>query len=368
MASSILMSNSKSNSNCAKVAPAAELLSTITNSKSNPTSNSNETLVTENQALKVTNLLSAPPETAAAAPLAPTSAPPPHSIPPHSRTDGKPQATATKLNVIVTPSKPSQQMILVKEVQLPSSPSSSRSSTSNFSSKEAGRDHQVRVVGWKECKAVARTLAEAFKDDDVSFYSLRTDDSTHRSEAELWKLHVKTCEYVVAAHCMHGLVLSIGENHEGVALWMPPGRDYDDYWSIFRSGMWRLYYKLTKEGRRRYFHETFALAAHTKVDILGDRDPSSWYLTFLGTLPAARGLGYARKLVEYVTKIADATNAPCYLESSHPHNRKIYERFGFDFKRTVYLTRVNRGTAPIPWEIMVREPVVCTSVPTGKEA
>ncbi|KAF3926544.1 hypothetical protein AA313_de0201093 [Arthrobotrys entomopaga] len=104
------------------------------------------------------------------------------------------------------------------------------------------------------------------------------------------------------------------------------------------------------------------------MDILGDRDASSWYLTFLGTLPAARGLGYARKLVEYVTKMADATNAPCYLESSHPHNRKIYEKFGFDFKRQVHLTRVNRGTNPIPWDIMVREPVVCTSVPTGKEA
>lgn len=160
---------------------------------------------------------------------------------------------------------------------------------------------------------------------------------------------------------------------------MPPGKDYDDYWSIIRSGMWRLYYQLTKEGRRRYFEEIFGLAAHTKylqiwtdchwicsgtpippltpptlvqllafrvgpvsntyrrylylcelqstpqswnfenpnslicgrlafseeyrVDILGDRDASSWYLTFLGTLPAARGLGYARKLVEYVTRI-----------------------------------------------------------------
>ncbi|KAF3901502.1 hypothetical protein ABW20_dc0106134 [Dactylellina cionopaga] len=297
--------------------PAASLLSTITNSKPNPTSNSNCTLVIENQALKVTNLT---PDAAAVS----SDPPPPPPL------DVKPRAlTTTTLNVVIPPSKPplnvqqqQQKMILVREVSLPSPSSSSRSSTSNFSLKEAAQHHQVRVVGWKECKAVARTLAEAFKDDDVSFYFLRTDDAAHRSEADLWKLHVKTCEYVVAAHCMHGLVLSIGANHEGVALWMPPGKDYDDYWSILRSG----------------------------------------------TLPAARGLGYARKLVEYVTKIADATNVPCYLESSHPNNRKIYERFGFDFKRQVNLTRVNRGTSSIPWDIMVREPVVCTSVPTGKEA
>ncbi|KAF3926562.1 hypothetical protein AA313_de0202999 [Arthrobotrys entomopaga] len=204
------------------VAPAASLLSTITNSKPNPTSNSNCTLVIENQALKVTNLT---PDIAAA------SAPPPHPPSSHSAppSDAKSRAVnTTTLSVVIPPStstssKPPinnnvQQMILVKEVQLPS-PSSSRSSTSNFSSKEANQHHQVRVVGWKECKAVARTLAEAFRNDDVSFYFLRTDDAAHRSEAELWKLHVKVCEYVVAAHCMHGLVLSIGENHEGVALW-----------------------------------------------------------------------------------------------------------------------------------------------------
>jgi len=101
------------------------------------------------------------------------------------------------------------------------------------------------------------------------------------------------------------------------------------------------------------------------VDILGDRDASSWYLSYLGTLPAARGRGYARKLVEYVTTIADKSNAPCYLESSHLHNRKIYERFGFEYKRTVLL---KRGKVPVPMELMVRDPMVCTSVPTGKEA
>ncbi|KAJ6259272.1 hypothetical protein Dda_6171 [Drechslerella dactyloides] len=315
------MSKPKPNSNCAMATPAAGLMTTITNSKPNPTSNSNCTLVNETQVLKVTNLT---PDAASI----PT--PPPdhhHTRPPILPPSDvkRTSAVATNpLNVVVPPSKPPlnvSQMILVKEVSLPS-PSSSFSSASSRTSKESARNHQVRVVGWKECKAVARALAEAFKDDEVSFYWLRTEDAAHRTEAELYKLHVKICEYVVAAHCMHGLVLSIGENHEGVALWMPPGKDYDDYWSIFRSG----------------------------------------------TLPAARGLGYSRKLVEYVTKIADKTGAPCYLESSHLNNRKIYERFGFEFKRCVYLTRVNRGTAPIPLEIMVREPVVCTSVPTGKEA
>ncbi|KAF3207056.1 hypothetical protein TWF106_000484 [Orbilia oligospora] len=199
MASSILMSNSKQNSNCVPASPDVGLLSTITNSKPNPTSNSNCTLVTENQALKVTNLT---PDVASL------------------RTDVKPLSTTTNpappLHVVIPPSKP---MILVKEVSLPSPSSSHSSTSSDLSRKEAAKNHEVRVCGWKECKAIARSLAEAFRDDEVSFYWLRTDDATHRSETDIWKLHVKVCEYVVAAHCMHGLVLSIGENHEGVALW-----------------------------------------------------------------------------------------------------------------------------------------------------
>lgn len=73
----------------------------------------------------------------------------------------------------------------------------------------------------KDHKAAASSLARAFQDDEVSFYFLDTPDKrdVRRSDAATWKLHTKIMEYTVAAHCRKGLVLSIGENHEGVALW-----------------------------------------------------------------------------------------------------------------------------------------------------
>lgn len=79
----------------------------------------------------------------------------------------------------------------------------------------------VRQIGMKDHKAAASSLARAFQDDEVSFYFLDTPDKrdVRRSEAATWKLHTKIMEYTVAAHCRKGLVLSIGENHEGVALW-----------------------------------------------------------------------------------------------------------------------------------------------------
>lgn len=79
----------------------------------------------------------------------------------------------------------------------------------------------VRQIGLKESKAAAASLAKAFEGDEVAFYFLDTPDKkdSRRSTAATWKLHTKIMEYTVAAHCRKGLVLSIGENHEGVALW-----------------------------------------------------------------------------------------------------------------------------------------------------
>jgi hypothetical protein len=61
---------------------------------------------------------------------------------------------------------------------------------------------------------------------------------------------------------------------------------------------------------------------------------------------------------------------PTYLESSHPHNRVIYEKMGFRYIKSIYLCRDvgmeavlkegedgERGKG-IELEIMVREPVV----------
>lgn len=95
---------------------------------------------------------------------------------------------------------------------------------------------------------------------------------------------------------------------------MPPGQNMDDIMTIFKSGMWRLYYKFSNEGRKRFFNEFFPLLNSTKYSlsikfanwfcratVLAEREAQSWYLVYLGTRLNARGKGYARKLVEHVT-------------------------------------------------------------------
>lgn len=129
----------------------------------------------------------------------------------------------------------------------------------------------------------------------------------------------------------------------------------DDYLTLFRSGMWRLNYLLSPEGKKRFFTEFLPLLHDTKTQVLGaDRDATSYYLVYLGTRPSGRGQGYAREVVEYVTAMADAEGRACYLESSNVVNRGIYGRMGFEVRKQVYL---QRDWVLVELDIMVREPV-----------
>ena len=88
---------------------------------------------------------------------------------------------------------------------------------------------------------------------------------------------------------------------------MPPGSNMDDWYTILRSGMWRLNYKLSREGKTRFFTEFLPLLHDTKLEIMGDRDDDSWYLVYIGTKQAGRGKGYARKLIDHVTSMVSWT-------------------------------------------------------------
>jgi len=211
----------------------------------------------------------------------------------------------------------------------------------------------IRVVTAAEYRQAAACLAEAFGEDDVARYFVEVPDREHWTKEEKWALHVEILEYVTYAHILKGLVTTIGD-FEAVALWMPPGQNMDDYMTIFRSGMWRLNYRLSPEGKRRFFDEFLPLLHDTMHTTLGEREGEAWYLVYLGTKPAGRGKGHARKLIEHVTKLADDGGRPCYLESSNASNPPIYRKFGFEERRTIQLQRGGRN---IPLDIMVREPV-----------
>ncbi|KAL2356750.1 hypothetical protein BJ546DRAFT_832006, partial [Cryomyces antarcticus] len=211
----------------------------------------------------------------------------------------------------------------------------------------------VRLIAPEEYKEAAQCLAEAFAEDDVARYFVDTPDRAHWSEAQKWDLHVSILEYVTYAHILKGMALTVGPDYGCVALWMPPGQNMDDIWTVMRSGMWRLQYKLSPEGKKRFFQEFLPLLHDMKHSILGARDDDSYYLVYVGTKAKAQKNGYAKKLINYVTKKADEESRACYLESSNAINPIIYRKLGFEIARKIHL---QRGEANIELDIMVREP------------
>ncbi|KAI9871372.1 MAG: hypothetical protein M1830_002974, partial [Pleopsidium flavum] len=161
--------------------------------------------------------------------------------------------------------------------------------------------NDVRIVTKAEYRGAALCLAEAFVSDDVARYFIDTPDRAHWTDAEKWDLHLSIMEYVVYAHCLKGLVTTVGPNYDCVALCsingvptradvfneltmaklgcrMPPGKNMDDWCTILRSGLWRLKYRLSAEGKQRFFHEFLPLLHDTKHNVLAERDADSWYL------------------------------------------------------------------------------------------
>ncbi|KAK1759374.1 hypothetical protein QBC47DRAFT_104277 [Echria macrotheca] len=214
----------------------------------------------------------------------------------------------------------------------------------------------VRTVTMSECRQAAVSLAHAFADDDYAHYLVDPGDVADGaaiSPEDKWRLHVDIMAYAVAAHCLSGMVTTTGPDYDSVALWIPPGNSLDGWMTLLRSGMWRLYFTLSTEGRKRYFDEILPLLHDTKAAVLGDRDDDAWYLVYLGTKPNSQGRGYARRLLEDVMQRADEENRPMYLESSSPANNVYYARYGFEPQRDIFL---ERGKVPVKLTIMVREP------------
>lgn len=80
-------------------------------------------------------------------------------------------------------------------------------------------DEHIRIVPVSEYKKAALSLAEAFKEDEVARYFVDTPDRAHWTEEQKWELHCEILDYITYAHCLKGLVTTVGPDYGAVALW-----------------------------------------------------------------------------------------------------------------------------------------------------
>lgn len=86
---------------------------------------------------------------------------------------------------------------------------------------------RIRIVDAEDYKKAAHCLAESFLNDDLGQYFLHTGDGEFKGWTEKAReLHNKIYEYITYAHCLKGLVTTIGPDYDSVALWYAVGLSY----------------------------------------------------------------------------------------------------------------------------------------------
>ena len=79
---------------------------------------------------------------------------------------------------------------------------------------------RVQIVETENYKRAAECLAESFLGDEVARYFVHTDvHGFNVWTPETRKLHDEIFQYITYAHCLRGLVTTIGPNYDCVALW-----------------------------------------------------------------------------------------------------------------------------------------------------
>jgi len=165
----------------------------------------------------------------------------------------------------------------------------------------------VRVATAEDREAVGLVLARAFASDPVLRWMLPTNERDVR-------LFRAMARY---AHPTPGWADLALDGHEpvGAALWDPPGFQHSlrqklvGYPAMLRAmGL----------GLRRGMLMESVFTRHRP-------DGRFWYLGQLGASPQGKGVGSA--LLEHRLASCDG---PSYLESSHPANIPLYERFGYE--------------------------------------
>ncbi|EAQ88021.1 hypothetical protein CHGG_04640 [Chaetomium globosum CBS 148.51] len=162
------------------------------------------------------------------------------------------------------------------------------------------------------------------------------------TEEDKWRLHVDILTYTVASHCMSGLVKVVGAECDAVALWGLPGKHLDSWWTQLRSGMWRMYFQLSPEGRKRYFDEIVPPPARRQSPgPSADRENDAW-------IPGlSRHQAQLRRAADTLPKLLAG-----YDGAGSQANNAYYEKFGFEVKQDVFL---ERGPVPVRLSIMARK-------------
>lgn len=163
-------------------------------------------------------------------------------------------------------------------------------------------------------------LSRAFHTDPLWVTVIR--DSERRPEM-LATMFTGLTKTTIASHGMAERTLLM----EGVALWLPPGRDIG-LWAMVRSGlaMPRFVRSLPKQDRKRMMAVLRQIGERRKTLM----PEPHWYVSAVGVDPQHQGKGFGSALMRHGVSRADRGDTPIYLETEAEENVGFYQHLGFE--------------------------------------
>lgn len=180
---------------------------------------------------------------------------------------------------------------------------------------------------------VATAFADAFRDDPVFAWLIppgtaRRDDKLRTFFASMARSYLRRDKHVYV----------VGDG-QAAAMWSAPGA-----WTLPFSEMLRE----TPSALKAFGGNTFrAVRTQLQVESKHPKDPTHWYLGYLGTRSDSQGQGIGSAMLREVLEPADAAGVPAYLESSNERNLTLYRRHGFEVVEEVRAL----GAGPTIWRM-----------------
>lgn len=196
----------------------------------------------------------------------------------------------------------------------------------------------VRDATRSDIPELARVLGRAFDDDPVMEWMWPDPADRRRGLPRMFAAFTRYHHLGLG-----GVeIVDDGPGVVGATLWDPPEHWRQSGWTqlVMMPSILRAFGR--RAGVARTVGETME-AAHP--------EEPHWYLSTIGTDPAARGAGHGRALLRSRLDRCDAEHAPAYLESSKESNVPYYQRFGFEVTGEIVIP----GGGPTLWA-MWREP------------
>jgi len=184
---------------------------------------------------------------------------------------------------------------------------------------------ELYLLKKQDVELATKVLTKAFHEDPLVKLIYPNEEERKRLTPVLWR-------FITKDGIFYGEVYSPTERIEGVAKWLPPGKEHMGIWRTIRSGGLKMGGALAKQkdGRRLSPRKIQAVTdAISKIHMKLMKEPH-WYLANIGVAPEHQGKGYGSKLTKPMLERIEKMGYPVFLETNFEGNVGLYEHLGFE--------------------------------------